>query len=72
MILPTGNLCLLSRSQMCTFDITQQMIKIKSKEFTCEKKSKCLFLSIKMNHFDFFKIQIHGVRQIRILFFMII
>ncbi len=48
MILPTGNLYLLSRSQMCTFDVRQQMIKIKEKkEFTCEKKSKCLFLILK-------------------------
>ncbi len=48
MILPTSNLYLLSCSQMCAFDVRQQMIKIKEKkEFTCEKKSKCLFLSRK-------------------------
>ncbi len=34
-MLPIGNLYLFSRSQMCAFDITQQMIKIKEKkEFT--------------------------------------
>lgn len=55
MILPTGNLYLLSRSQMCTFDVTQKMIKIKEKkEFTCEKKSKCLFLSLKNEPFRLF------------------
>ncbi len=55
MILPTGNLYLLSRSQMRTFDVMQQMIKIKEKkEFTCEKKSKCLFLSLKNEPFRLF------------------
>ncbi len=55
MILPTGNLYLLSRSQMRTFDVAQQIIKIKEKkEFTCEKKSKCLFLSLKNKPFRLF------------------
>ena len=55
MILPTGNLYLLLRSQMCTFDIRQQMIKIKEKkEFTCEKESKCLFFSLKNEPFRLF------------------
>ncbi len=55
MILPVGNLYLLSRSQMRTFDVTEQMIKIKEKkEFTCEKESKCLFFSIKNEPFRFF------------------
>lgn len=43
-----SNLYLLSHSEMCTFYVTKQMIKIKEKkEFTCEKKSKSLFLSLK-------------------------
>ena len=55
MILPTGNLHLLSRSQIRTFGITQQMIKIKEKkEFTCEKESKCLFLILKNEPFRLF------------------
>ncbi|NOR21617.1 MAG: hypothetical protein GQ476_02830, partial [Candidatus Aminicenantes bacterium] len=40
MILPAGNLYLLSRSQMRAFDVTAQMIKIKEKkEFTCEEQN---------------------------------
>ena len=55
MMLPTGNLYLLLCSQMRTFNVTQQLIKIKEKkEFTCEKESKCLFFSIKNEPFRFF------------------
>ena len=54
-MLPTGNLYIFSRSQMCTFDVTEQMIKIKKrKEFTCEKESKCLFFSLENEPFRLF------------------
>jgi len=54
-MLPTSNLYLLSRSEMRIFDVLQKMTKIKQKkEFTCEKKSKCLFLSLENEPFRVF------------------
>ena len=44
MILPTGNLYLLLRSQMRTFDVTQQMIKIKEKKRIYLRKKEQMFI----------------------------